>query len=78
MDLSEAYDCLPCDFLLANYINLINLVLIWLMIMYVFKNKGKKIGSSYSDWANSILKLLILNVFINDIFLSIENYMQFC
>ena len=60
MDLSEAYDCLPCDFLLANYINLINLVLIWLMIMYVFKNKGKKIGSSYSDWANSILRLLIL------------------
>ena len=58
---------------------LINPVLIWLMVTYVFGNKGKKIDSSYSDWANattdflqrSILGPLLFNIFIN-IFLFIE------
>ena len=59
---------------------LINLVLIWLMVTYVFENKRKKIGTSYSDWANvtrvipqrPILGSLLSNIFINDIFLFIE------
>ena len=50
------------------------------MITYVFGNKEKKIGSSYSDWTNvtwgiaqrSILGPLIFNIFIHDIFLFIE------
>ena len=50
------------------------------MITYVSGNKGKKIGSSYSDWVNVsggiaqryILGPLTVNIFINDIFLFIE------
>ena len=51
MGLSKACGCLPHDLLRAKLKHgvLINLVLTWLMITYVFANKGKKIGSSYSD-----------------------------
>ena len=50
------------------------------MFTYVFGHKGKKTGSSYSDWANvtrgipkrSILGSLLFNNFLNDVFLFIK------
>ena len=55
-----------------------HLVLIWLMITYVFGNKGRKLA--LSDWAHvttcipqrSILGPLLFDIFLNDIFLFIE------
>ena len=82
MDLSKAYDCLPHDLLIAKLetygpdkpsLNLVNDYL-------HFRKQRRKIGSSYSDWANvtkgtpqrSILRDLFFNIFINDIFLFVE------
>ena len=82
MDLSKAYDCLHHDLLIAKLdaygldkpsLNFINSYL-------RFRTQTKKIGSSYSDWANftrgirqrSILRPLLFNNFISDIFFFIE------
>ena len=82
MDLSKAYDCLHHDLLIAKLdaygldkpsLNFINSYL-------RFRTQRKTIGSSYSDWANvtrgipqrSILRPLLFNNFISDIFFFIE------
>ena len=82
MDLSKAYDCLHHDLLIAKFdaygldkpsLNFINSYL-------RFRTQRKKIGSSSSDWANvtrgipqrSILRPLLFNNFISDIFFFIE------
>ena len=84
MDLSKVYDCLPHDILIAKLeahglnkpsLNLVNGYL-------RFQKQRKRIGSSYSDWANvtrgipqrSILGPLLLNIFMFDIFLFIEKF----
>ena len=78
MDLSNAYDCLPHDLLLAK------------LQAYVFSKEGIrlfssyltnrtqriKVGSTFSHWTNilkgnpkgSILGPLLFNIFINDMF----------
>ena len=82
MNLSKAYDCLTYDFLIAKLEAYgpdkpsLNLVSHYLR----FRKQRKKIGSSYSDWANatrgiaqrSILGPLLFNIFIKDIFLFVE------
>ena len=81
MGLSKAYDCSPHDLLIVKLeaygldkasLNLVNHYL-------RFRKQRKKIGSSYSDWANvtkdipkkSIPGPLLFNIFFNDVFLFI-------
>ena len=82
MDLSKAYDCLPHDLLIAKLEaygldnNSLNLLLDYLS----FRKQRTKVGSAYSKWSKirrgilqgSILGLLLFNIFINDIFMIIE------
>ena len=82
MDLSEAYDCLPHDLMIAKIeaygISKEGLQLISDYLSY--RKQRTKIGSAYSDWANvirgipqgSILGPLLFNIFSNDIFLVVE------
>ena len=82
MDLSKAYDCLPHDLLIAKLEaygfdnGSLNLLLDYLS----FKKQSTKVGSAYSKWSKirrgipqgSILGPLLFNIFINDIFMIIE------
>ena len=82
MDLSEAYDCLPHDLMIAKIeaygISKESLQLISDYLSY--RKQTTKIVSAYSDCANairripqgSILGLLLFNIFNNDIFLVVE------
>ena len=82
MDLSNTYDCLPHYLLIAKLeacglgTGSLNLLLDYLS----FRKQRTKVGSAYSKWSNirrgipqgSILGPLLFNIFINDIFMIIE------
>ena len=82
MDLSEAYDCLPHDLIIAKFeaYGLSKFSLSLLLDYLTSRKQRVKIGSSYSIWneikravpQGSILGPLLFNAFINDIFMFIE------
>ena len=82
MDLSKAYNCLPHDLLIAKLeaYDLDNGCLNLLLDYLSFRKQRTKVGSAYSKWSNirrgipqgSILGPLLFNIFINDIFMIIE------
>ena len=82
MDLSKAYDCLPHNLLIAKLeaYGLGNDSLNLLLDYLSFRKQRTKVGSAYSKWSNirrgipqgSILGSLLFNIFINDIFMIIE------
>ena len=81
-DLSKAYDCLPHDLLMAKLeaYGLGNGSLNLLLDYLSFRKQRTKVGSAYSKWSNtrsgipqvSISGPLLFNIFINDIFMIIE------
>ena len=82
MDLSKAYDCLPHDLLIVKLeaYGLDNDSLNLPSDYLSFRKQRTKVGSAYSKWSKirrgipqgSILGPLLFNVFINDIFMIIE------
>ena len=82
MDLSKAYDCLSHDLLITKLeaYGLDNGSLNLLLDYLSFTKQRTKIGSAYSKWSKirrgipqgSILGPLLINIFINDIFMIIE------
>ena len=83
MDLSKAYDCLPHDFIIAKFEAYgLSKNSLKLLLDYLEGRKQRvKIGSSYSVWSDVkrgipqgyILGPLFFNVFINNLFMFIEN-----
>ena len=82
MDLPKTNDCLPQDLLIAKLeaYGLDNGSLNLLLDYLSFRKQRTKVGSSYSIWSNirrgipqgSILDPLLFNIFINDMFMIIE------
>ena len=82
MDLSKVYDCLPHDLLIAKLeaYGLGNGSLNLLLDYLSFRKQRTKVGSAYNKWSKirrgisqgSILGPLLFNIFINDIFMIIE------
>ena len=82
MDLSKVYDCLRHDFSIAKLeaYGLGNGSLNFLLDCLTFRKQRTKVGSAFSKWSKirrgipqgSILGLILFNIFINDIFMIIE------
>ena len=82
MDLTKAYDCLRHDLSIAKLeaYGLRNGSLNFLLDYLTFRKQRTKVGSAYSKWSKirrgipqgSILGPLLFNIFINDIFMIIE------
>ena len=82
MDLSKVYDCLRHDFSIAKLeaYGLGNGSLNFLLDYLTFRKQRTKVGSAYSKWSEIrhgipqglILGLILFNIFINDIFMIIE------
>ena len=82
MDLSKVYDCLRHDFSIVKLetYGLCNGSLNFLLDYLTFRKQRTKVGSAFSKWSKirtgipqgSILGLNLFNIFINDIFMIIE------
>ena len=82
MDLSKVYDCLRHDFSIAKIegYGLGNDSLNFLLHFLTFRKQGTKVASAFNKWSKirggipqgSILGLNLFNMFINDIFVIIE------
>ena len=82
MDLLKAYDCLRHDLSIAKLeaYGRGNGSLNFLLVYLTFRKQRTKVGSAYSKWSEIrrgipqglILGLILFNIFINDIFMIIE------
>ena len=80
MDLSKAFDCIPHDLLIAK-LNDYGLDSMYIFSYLKERKQAVRINETYSKYMNivsgvpqgSILGPILFNVFINDIFLFIEN-----
>ena len=88
MDLTKTFKWLRHDLLIAKLeaydlgYSSLHLVLDYL----TFRKQRIKVGSAYSKWSQirrgihrgSILRPILFNIFIDDIFMIIHDYLQFC